>query len=295
METENKGLPRGVRFPVDFMCRMLGVSRAGYYAWRNRGPSAHAVRDAELTEKIMEIDEEQKHRCGIERIVWELQEDGLWTSERRVRRLARAAGVECVHPRPYVRTTLPDAQAQEGLVDLVDRDFRPAAADQLWVGDITYIHTFCGFAYLATVIDLFSNKVIGWMVADHMRTDLVLDALDMALAARRPGVGEAVMHTDRGAQYTSHDFRDRCLANGVIPSVGRTGTCYDNAAAESFNATIKKELIHQHLWLDAEEARSAVFDYIERYYNRVRKQRRLGKLSPLRFEESIDVPDVNAA
>ena len=141
-----------------------------------------------------------------------------------MRRLARAAGVECVHPRPYVRTTLPDAQAREGLVDLVDRDFRPPAADQLRAGDITYIHTFSGFAYLATVIDLFSNKVIGWMVADHMRTDLVLDALDMALAARRPGIGEAVMHTDRGAQYTSHAFRDRCLASGVIPSVGRTGT-----------------------------------------------------------------------
>ncbi|MGO8895877.1 MAG: IS3 family transposase [Streptosporangiaceae bacterium] len=295
METENEGLPRGVRFPVDFMCRMLGVSRAGYYAWRNRGPSAHAVRDAELTEKIREVDQEQKHRCGIERILWELQEDGLRTSQRRVRRLARAAGVECVHPRPYVRTTLPDAQAREGLVDLVDRDFRPQAADQLWVGDITYLHTFSGFAYLATVIDLFSNKVVGWMVADHMRTGLVLDALDMALAARRPGIGEAVMHTDRGAQYTSHAFRDRCLANGVIPSVGRTGTCYDNAAAESFNATIKKELIHQHLWLDADEVRSAVFDYIECYYNRVRKQRRLGKLSPVRFEGSVDIPDVNAA
>ena len=125
METENEGLPRGVRFPVDFMCRMLGVSRAGYYAWRNRGPSAHAVRDAELTEKIREVDQEQKHRYGIERILWELQEDGLRTSQRRVRRLARAAGVECVHPRPYVRTTLPDAQARDGLVDLVDRDFRP--------------------------------------------------------------------------------------------------------------------------------------------------------------------------
>jgi len=200
----------------------------------------------------------------------------------------------CTRVRTW-RTTLPDAQAREGLVDLVDRDFRPAAADQLWAGDITYIHTFSGFAYLATVIDLFSNKVVGWMVADHMRTGLVLDALDMALAARRPGIGEAVMHTDRGTQYTSHAFRDRCLANGVIPSVGRTGTCYDNAAAESFNATIKKELIHQHLWRDAEEARSAVFDYIERYYNRVRKQRRLGKLSPLRFEESIDISDANAA
>ena len=158
MEKENEGLPRGVRFPVDFMCRMLGVSRAGYYAWGNRGPSAHAVRDAELTEKIREVDEEHKHRCGIERILWELQEDGLMTSQRRVRRLARAAGVECVHPRPYVRTTLPDAQARDGLADLVDRDFRPAAPDQLWVGDITYIHTFSGFAYLATVIDLFSNK-----------------------------------------------------------------------------------------------------------------------------------------
>src|SRR5260370_4068963 len=136
------------------------------------------------------------------------------------------------------------------MVDLVDRDLRTDAADQLWVGDMSYHHTFSGFAYLATVIDLFSNKVVGWMVADHMRTGLVLDALNMALAARRPGIGEAVMHTDRGTQYTSHDFRDRRLANAVSPSVGRTGTCYDHAAAESFSATIKKELSHQHLRLD---------------------------------------------
>jgi putative transposase len=154
----------------------------------------------------------------------------------------------------------------------------------------TYIHTFSGFAYLATVIDLFSSKVVGWMVADHMRTGLVLDALDMALAARRPGIGEAVMHTDRGTQYTSHDFRDRCLANGVIPPVGRTGTCYDNAAAESFNATIKKELIHQHLWLDAEEARSAVFDYIERYYNHLLRGNRA--VRPLSLFSSLQaIPD----
>jgi transposase InsO family protein len=124
------------------------------------------------------------------------------TSQRRVRRLARAAGVECVHPRPYVRTTLPDAQARDGLADLVDRDYRPAAADQLRVGDLTYIHTFSGFAYLATVIDLFSNKVIGWMVADHMRTGLVLDALDMALAARRPPPQDPRQPGRRGAAIT---------------------------------------------------------------------------------------------
>ena len=234
MERENEGLPRGVRFPVDFMCRMLGVSRAGYYAWRNRGPSAHAVRDAELTEKILEVDEEHKHRCGIERILWELQEDGLWTSQRRVRRLARAAGVECVHPRPYVRTTLPDAQARDGLADLVDRDFRPAAADQLWVGDITCIHTFSGFAYLATVIDLFSNKVIGWMVADHMRTDLVLDALDMALAARRPGIGEAVMHTDRGTQGEFKRSSQHLDLEVYVWDATRMGSSCNGAAGDAF-------------------------------------------------------------
>ena len=246
---EQRQLPPGVRFPVVFMCRMLEVTRQGYYEWKKRPVSAHDQKDAELAARIRYLHEERhKNRAGIERILWDLQEEGHVTSERRVRRLARAAGLQCVHPGPSARTTMQDSKAIGGLVDLVDREFTAPEPDQLWVGDITYIWTYSGFAYLATLIDMCSNKVVGWAVDDHMRTGLVLEALDNALAARGPGIGigELVVHHDRGSQYTSGGYRDRLFAEGIIPSVGHTGICYDNAAAESFNATIKKELIYQH-------------------------------------------------
>ena len=271
---EQRQLPPGVRFPVVFMCRMLGVTRQGFYEWRKRPVSAHDQKDAELAARIRYLHQERhKNRAGIERILWDLQEEGYVTSGRRVRRLARAAGLQCVHPGPSARTTVQDSRAIGGLVDLVDRQFTAPEPDQLWVGDITYIWTYSGFAYLATLIDMCSNKVVGWAVDDHMRTGLVLEAVDNALAARGPGIGigELVVHHDRGSQYTSGRYRDRLFAEGIIPSVGHTGICYDNAAAESFNATIKKELIYQHVWRDAGEVRTAVFDYIERYYNHVRK------------------------
>ena len=288
---EQRQLPPGVRFPVVFMCRMLEVTRQGFYEWKKRPVSAHDQKDAELAARIRYLHQERhKNRAGIERILWDLQEEGHVTSERRVRRLARAAGLQCVHPGPSARTTVQDSKAIGGLVDLVDRQFTAPEPDQLWVGDITYIWTYSGFAYLATLIDMCSNKVVGWAVDDHMRTGLVLEAVDNALAARGPGIGigELVVHHDRGSQYTSGRYRDRLFAEGIIPSVGHTGICYDNAAAESFNATIKKELIYQHVWRDAGEVRTAVFDYIERYYNHVRKQRRLGKISPVDYERQLD-------
>jgi transposase InsO family protein len=288
---EQRQLPPVVRFPASFMCRMLEVTRQGYYEWKKRPVSAHDQKDAELAGRIMYLHQERhKNRAGIERILWDLQEEGHVTSERRVRRLARAAGLQCVHPGPSAQTTVQDSKVIGGLVDLVDRQFTAPEPDQLWVGDITYIWTYSGFAYLATLIDMCSNKVVGWAVDDHMRTDLVLEALDNALAARGPGIGigELVVHHDRGSQYTSGGYRDRLFAEGIIPSVGHTGICYDNAAAESFNATIKKELIYQHVWRDAGEVRTAVFGYIERYYNHVRKQRRLGKKSPADYERQLD-------
>ena len=288
---EQRQLSPGVCFPVVFMCRMLEVTRQGYYEWKKRPVSAHDQKDVELAARIRYLHQERhKNRAGIERILWDLQEEGYVTSERRVRRLARAAGLQCVHPGPSARTTVQDSKAIGGLVDLVDRQFTAPEPDQLWVGDITCIWTYSGFAYLATLIDMCSNKVVGWAVDDHMRTGLVLEALDNALAARGPGIGigELVAHHDRGSQYTSGRYRDRLFAEGIIPSVGHTGICYDNAAAESFNATIKKELIYQHVWRDAGEVRTAVFDYIERYYNHVRKQRRLGKISPADYERQFD-------
>lgn len=286
---EQRLLPAGVRYPIDFMCRALEVSRQGYYAWLTRPPSARDRKDEELAGRIRELHvNRHKNRAGIERITWDLAEEGTRTSERRVRRLARADGLKCVHPGPSARTTIRDSAARSGLVDLVERDFTAPAPDQLWVGGITYIWTLSGFSCLATLIDMYSNRVVGWAVADHMRTELVLGALSNALASRNPGIGELVIHHDRGSQYTSNEYRDRLFAAGIIPSVGHTGICYDNAAAESFNATIKKELIHQHVWRDADQVRTAIFDYIERYCNRVRKQRRLGRVSPVTYETGVD-------
>ena len=193
---QNGRKPREERFPVTFMCEMLEVTRQGYYAWKKRVPSARAADDEKLTTLIVEIHDENEGRYGIDRIHRELARRGHRAGPRRVRRLARAAGLACVHPRPYKVTTVQDTANQDGLVDLVGRDFVPEAKNQLWYGDITYIFTMTGWAYLATVIDGYSRKVAGWAVADHMREELVTGALAMALASRNPGIGEVVFHSD---------------------------------------------------------------------------------------------------
>lgn len=271
------------------MCRILAVSRSGYYAWSNRQESVHARRDAELTAEILKIDQDHEGRYGIDRIHAELATRGHATSQRRVRRLARAAGLRCVHPAAKrTNTTVQDPANHRGLVDLVERDFFPDAPDEVWYGDITYVWTLAGWCYLATVIDGFSRQVIGWAVADHMRELLVLDALRMALTRRRPAQGRTVMHTDRGSVYTGSAFRDLCLDHGILPSVGKTGICFDNAAAESFNALYKKELIHVSVWRDLRDVSAATFEFIEVYYNRKRIQRRLGYLSPAQYESVFD-------
>lgn len=288
-EQDESDTPRRERYPVDLMCRILAVSRSGYYAWSNRQDSAHAQRDAELTAEILKIDQDHEGRYGIDRIHAELAARGHATSQRRVRRLARAAGLRCVHPgAKRTNTTVQDPRNNRGLIDLVERDFFPDAPDEIWYGDITYVSTTAGWCYLATVIDGFSRQVIGWAVADHMREQLVLDALRMALARRRPGQGHTVMHTDRGSVYTGSAFRNLCLDHGVLPSVGKTGTCFDNAAAESFNALYKKELIHLAPWRGLRDVSAATFEFIEVYYNRKRIQRRLGYLSPAQYESIFD-------
>jgi putative transposase len=295
MDEEGKRGPRDLRFPVSFMCEMLGVSRCGYYAWRKRGAPPRAREDTELGERIAGIHDAHQGRYGIDRIHRELARGGHRHSPRRIRRLARAAGLRCVHPRPYKATTLQDKARQRGLVDLCGRRFVPGGTDELWYGDITYIRTMRGWAYLAAVIDGYSRKVVGWAVADHMNQDLVLDAMRMAVRGRRPGMGEVVFHSDRGSQYTGRAFRDLCLASGIIPSVGHTGTCYDNAAAESFNATLKKELIHLHVWSGLKMVARAVFEYVEIYYNRKRIQKNLGYLTPVEYELRIDTGMPKAA
>jgi putative transposase len=292
---EDERKPREERFPVTFMCEMLEVSRAGYYAWRSRLPSERQLDDENLTELIREIHEENKGRYGIDRIHGELAARGHRVSPKRVRRLARAAGLRCVHPRPYRTTTVQDPANSRGLVDLVGREFVQDARDELWFGDITYIFTMTGWAYLATVVDGFSRRMVGWAIAGHMREELVIEALSMAVASRRPGAGQVIFHSDRGSQYTGQAFRDACFSNGIIPSVGKTGICFDNAAAESWNATFKKELIHLRPWKSIQQVRMAAFEFIEVYYNRKRIQRALGYLSPAEFESRVDKVTQEAA
>jgi transposase InsO family protein len=292
---ENAHKPRGEKISVTLACEVLGVSRQGYYAWARREESARTAEDTELTEILIAIDREHKGRYGIDRLTAELARHGRRHSPKRVRRLARAAGLACVHPRPYRVTTRQDPANQRGLVDLVGRQFVPGRQDQIWYGDITYIKTMGGWLYLATVIDGFSRKVVGWAIADHMRESLVCEALRFAIKRRQPKIGEVVMHTDRGSQYTGSAFRNLCLTNGIIPSVGETGICFDNAAAEAWNATFKKELIHLHAWAGMKSMRRAVFEYIEAYYNRKRIQKNLGYLSPSEYELRFDKRMVLAA
>ena len=284
LDEEERRKPRKDRIPVSLMCEVLDVSRSGFYAWLTRATSNRAEEDAELIAIITHLHQEHEGRLGVDRLVVELARLGRRHSPKRVRRLARAAGLSCVHPRPYRATTVRDDANSDGLVDLVERDFVPDGANQLWFSDITYIRTWCGWAYLASIIDGYSRKVVGWSVDRHMRTSLVTDALKMAIDRQRPGIGEVVIHSDRGSQYTSSEFRALALANGIIPSVGHTGICFDNAMAESFNATIKKELIHLHTWPTLSKVKKEVFRYIEVYYNSKRPHTGIGYLTPCEME-----------
>jgi putative transposase len=222
-------------FSVVFMCTQLGVSTSGYYAWRGRGASDRSVADAFFTEMIQAAYDRLSGNPGVRRMWAELASCGHRLSPKRVHRLMRSAGLEGRHPRQWKVTTT-DGPDPFPVPDLLKQDFTAAGANQKWVGDITYIKTWEGWAYLATVIDLYSRKLIGWALADHMRTDLITDALSVALTNRQPN-GPVIFHSDRGTQYTSGEFARFCGKNSVTRSMGRTGTCYDNAVAESFLAT----------------------------------------------------------
>ena len=276
-------------YPVDFMCAQLGVSRSGFYAWRGRGPSQRASTDAGLIVVIKAAYERLRGNPGVRRMHAELRTLGHRLSRKRVWRLMQAAGLQGRHPRAWKRTTVPGDQPVPA-PDLLGRDFTAEQHDQRWCGDITYIKTWDGWAYLATVIDLHSRAVVGWAIADHMRTELVTDALHMALTHRRPEPG-VIFHSDRGTQYTSHILATYCRDNNIRRSLGRTGICYDNAVAESFFASYKKELIHTRPWPDIKHLRKATFDWIETYYNRQRRHSTLGYLTPEEYE--LGYRDIN--
>ena len=276
-------------------CELFEVSRAAYYQRRNGQPSEREISDAELLEQIREIHDESNASYGSPRVTKELNKRGEACSRRRVGRLMRLAGLEGRAKKKWRKTTIPDP-AFERAKDLIQREFGPCEElDRRYVGDITYISTWEGWAYLATVIDLASRRVVGWALADHMRTELVTDALEMAFTTRRPAAG-AIFHSDRGCQYTSTDYATLARDNGMVLSVGMAGECWDNAVAESFFATIKRELIDTRAWPTRAGLRAAIFDWIEGWYNTRRLHSSLGYLSPAEYEATIhDNADRQAA
>lgn len=275
-------------YPVATMCRVLEVSPSGYYAWLKRAPSARARRDVELTERIRRVHEESHGTYGRPRVHAELSEAGERVAAKRVGRLMREAGLCGVsRRRRSVVTTQRGTQARPA-PDLVERRFAADGPDRLWVADITYVPTWAGFLYLAVVLDAWSRRVVGWAMARHLRTDLVLRALDMALAQRRPATG-VIHHSDQGSQYTSIAFGERCRRAGVRPSMGSVGDCYDNALAESFFATLECELLDRERFRTPGEAERRVFRFIEGFYNPRRRHSALGYLSPVAFEKRMAV------
>ena len=265
------------------LCRLLGVSPSGYYAWRTRPPSARAEADAALTGTIREVHVASRGTYGAPRVHAELADaHGVRCGRKRVARLMRADGLAGVSRRRSVRTTRRDEAATVS-DDLVQRAFATTAPDRLWVADITYLPTWAGFLYLAVVLDACTRRVVGWAMADHLRAELVVDALDMALWNRRPAEG-LVHHSDHGSQYTSLAFGRRCRQAGLAVSMGSVGDCFDNALAESFFATLECELVARSRWRTHAEARMAVFDFIEAFYNPRRRHSALGYLSPTDYE-----------
>ena len=271
-------------YPVRTMCRVLEVSSSGYYAWRKRGPSKRAQANAALLEVIEEIHGESDGTYGAPRIHAELCERGPkapQVSLNRIARVMREAEIQGVSPRKWARTTLRGKDARPA-PDLVDREFTATGPDQLWVADITYVSTWAGFLFLAIVLDVWSRRIVGWAMATHLRTELVLEALDMALGQRRPqGV---IHHSDQGCQYTSLAFGRRCDLMGVRPSMGSVGDAYDNAMAESFFGTLECELLDRRSFRTPMHARLELFRYIEGWYNPRRRHSSLGYLSPANFE-----------
>lgn len=275
------------KFPVATMCRLLGVSRSGYYAWVKRPPSPRAVRDEQLTKAVQASHARSDGTYGAPRILADLQEAGEHVGQKRVARLMRKAGVVGVHRRRGVRTTRRGPE-ETAATDLVKRDFTARAPDELWVADITYVPTWAGFLYLAVVLDAFSRRVVGWAMETHLKTELVLDALDMAVEQRRPE--SVIHHSDHGTQYTALAFGKRCSEMGVKPSRGSVGDCYDNAMAESFFATLECELLDRRRFRTPTEARHAIFRFIEGWYNPHRRHSALGQQSPVNYERITAAP-----
>ncbi len=268
------------------LCRVLGVSPSGYYAWRTRGPSPRAQADAVLTARIQDLHAQSRQTYGAPRIHADLRAAGVHCGRKRIARLMRRAGLVGCHRRRFVSTTQQAATALPA-PDRVHRQFVASTPNRLWTADITAIATWEGFLYLAVVLDVYSRRIVGWAMADHLRTELVLAALEMALGTRRPAAG-VIHHSDHGCQYTAVAFGERCRRGGVLPSLGSVGDCFDNAITESFFATLECELLARQTFPSLALARLAVFDFIEGFYNTQRRHSALGYQSPAAYERRAD-------
>ncbi len=269
-------------FPVRTMCRVLGVSHSGFYDWRHRVPSQRAMDDMMLTERIRQVHADSRETYGRPRVRAELASQGVRVGGKRIARLMRRAGLQGISKRRASTVTTRRDPRERPAADLVKRRFCAEGANQLWVADMTYVPTWAGFIYLAVVMDVFSRRIIGWSMGERMTAQLVLAALNMALAQRKPQ--DVIHHSDQGSQYTSLAFGQRCAEMGVRPSMGSVGDAYDNAMAESFFATLECELIERRSFRSKAEAKAAVFSYIEGWYNPRRRHSALGYHSPVEFE-----------
>jgi putative transposase len=270
-------------YPVRIMCSVLDVSPAGYYAWRLRPESRRSVANRALLGDIKRVYRDNHGCYGSPRVHRELKAQGRGASRGRIERLMRHHGVRAIMARPRrVRTT--DSRHDLPIApNLVDRDFTTTAPNRIWLADITYVETGEGWLYLSTVMDLYSRKIVGWAMRDHLRTELPLAALRMAISAQRPGIG-LIHHSDRGVQYASHEYRAALATSAITASMSRKGNCYDNAPMESFFHTLKTERVHHRKYATRAEAQRDIFAYIEGFYNRTRRHSALGYISPLAME-----------
>jgi len=271
-------------YSISMLCRVHSVSESGFYAWLKRAPSTRIVANLALGDRIEAIYRQSRSTYGRPRIQSELQDGGIRAGDKRVARLMKERHCHGASRRKWIVTTTRDRDATAS-ADLVKRDFTASRPDQLWVADITYVPTYAGFLFLAVVLDVCSRRVVGWAMANHMRKELVVDALNMAVFRRRPKA--VVHHSDHGSQYTSIAFGKRCSEAGVTMSMGSIGDCFDNAMCESFNATLECELLVRHRFKTQRDASLAIFDFIEGWYNPHRRHSALGYLSPNNFERRM--------
>jgi putative transposase len=271
-------------WPIATQCRVLEVSSSGFYAWLKRDPSKRRRADIALGDRIEELHRASTEAYGRPRIQADLRDENIFVSDKRVARLMRERNIHGASRRKAFKTTIRDDDARPA-PDLVNRKFTASALNQLWVADITYVPTLAGFLFLAIVLDVFSRRVVGWAMATHMRAELVVDALDMAVHNRKPT--NVIHHSDQGSQYTSIAFSKRCDSAGVRPSMGSVGDCYDNAMCESFNAILECELLVKHRFTTQRAAALKVFQFIEGFYNPRRRHTSIGNISPAEFERRM--------